>query len=88
MGVEILSAKLYYSSGLRVLWRAGYVHRDISMGNLLLCETANKKTVCKISDLEYAQPQLVRSVEGSPQHGHKTVSLQSLRCQLSFSQQR
>jgi serine/threonine protein kinase len=34
-----------------VLYSAGYVHRDISVGNVLLCEGT-----AKISDLEYARP--------------------------------
>lgn len=42
---------LTLSLGLRFLYSAGYVHRDISTGNVLLCNGRGK-----ISDLEYARP--------------------------------
>lgn len=32
---------------------AGYVHRDISVGNLLYISSEG---ICKVSDLEYAKP--------------------------------
>lgn len=38
--------------GLELLYSAGYVHRDLSPGNLLSCSDGN----CKISDFEYAKP--------------------------------
>ncbi|THH28515.1 hypothetical protein EUX98_g5678 [Antrodiella citrinella] len=44
--------------GLNVMYDAGYVHRDISTGNLLMCKVGNDY-ICKISDLEYAHPYLV-----------------------------
>ena len=58
-------------AGLKVFNAAGYVHRDISTGNLLLCETDGVR-VCKISDLEYARPHVVGTPTNA--HGHKTVS--------------
>ena len=73
--ILLFSAYLDYLLGLKILWHAGYVHRDISTGNLLLCETDDGKLICKISDLEYARPQLVHEEEGSRQRGHKTVSV-------------
>ncbi|TCD65719.1 hypothetical protein EIP91_002295 [Steccherinum ochraceum] len=41
--------------GLQVFHDAGYVHRDISTGNLLVYTYKNGTTMCKISDLEYAR---------------------------------
>lgn len=50
-------------AGLRFLYSAGYVHRDISTGNILLCNGRGK-----ISDLEYARSYevLVSSDDGGP----------------------
>ena len=73
--ILLFPAHVDYLLGLKILWHAGYVHRDISTGNLLLCETDDGKSICKISDLEYARPQLVSEEEGSPQCAHKTVSV-------------
>lgn len=35
-----------------MLYSAGYVHRDLSLGNLIYCSDGN----CKLSDFEYAMP--------------------------------
>lgn len=59
--------------GLKVLHDAEYVHRDVSTGNLLLCET-EEGLVCKISDLEYTHPQSTYLKEGEGAHDRKTVS--------------
>ena len=39
-------------TGLKLLFSAGYVHRDFSTGNLICFRDGS----CKISDFEYAQP--------------------------------
>lgn len=60
-------------TGLKHLYSAGYVHRDLSTGNLLVCNG-----LCKITDLEYAKPYDVieeRLLENAAEHGFKTVSL-------------
>ncbi|KAJ8083328.1 hypothetical protein PM082_009200 [Marasmius tenuissimus] len=44
--------------GLHDFYRAGYVHRDISSGNLLRCKLKGGGYICKIFDLEYARPYL------------------------------
>ena len=44
---------------------AGFVHRDISMGNLLLCKTKDDGHVCKLSDLEYSREQMVLLPSGA-----------------------
>lgn len=54
--------KLYFALGLKVLHDAQYVHRDISASNLLLCQT-DEGPVCKITDLESAQPQVDLNTE-------------------------
>ncbi|KAJ8083338.1 hypothetical protein PM082_009210 [Marasmius tenuissimus] len=43
---------------LHDFYQAGYVHRDISSGNLLRCKLKGSGYICKISDLEYARPYL------------------------------
>ena len=50
---------------------AGFVHRDISMGNLLLCKTKDGGHVCKLSDLEYSREQMI---PGAVQDQSITVS--------------
>ncbi|KAL0065232.1 hypothetical protein AAF712_007743 [Marasmius tenuissimus] len=56
--------------GLEVLYYAGWVHRDVSVGNLLRCHNGADGTyVCKITDLEYARP--FQEEVGLP-HDHKT----------------
>lgn len=60
-------------AGLKYMYSAGYVHRDLSTGNLLKCNGE-----CKITDLEYAKPYEridPRSLEIAAEHGFKTVSL-------------
>ena len=57
---------------LKIFHAAGYVHGDISTGNLLLCKTDNGGMVCKISDLESAHLHEVDSPAGA-QHMHKMV---------------
>lgn len=44
---------LHSRTALRYMQSAGYVHRDISPGNLLYFSADG---TCKISDLEYAKP--------------------------------
>ncbi|KAJ8072287.1 hypothetical protein PM082_015846 [Marasmius tenuissimus] len=57
-------------SGLEVFYYAGWVHRDVSVGNLLRCyNRADGTYVCKITDLEYARP--FQEEAGLP-HDHKT----------------
>ncbi|KAJ8072281.1 hypothetical protein PM082_015840 [Marasmius tenuissimus] len=57
-------------SGLEVFYHAGWVHRDVSVGNLLRCyNRADGTYVCKITDLEYARP--FQEEVGLP-HDHKT----------------
>ncbi|KAK7680258.1 hypothetical protein QCA50_016767 [Cerrena zonata] len=41
--------------GLKLLYSAGYVHRDPSLGNLISCGE-----ICKLSDFEYAEPYELR----------------------------
>ena len=65
---------LFYQIGLKLLFSAGYIHRDLSTGNLIYCEDGS----CKISDLEYAKPcGLVQELgienEGGVDKGGKTV---------------
>jgi serine/threonine protein kinase len=66
MSPRVHRSKIILTSkqGLKVLYSAGYVHRDISTGNVLLCETG-----AKISDLEYARPFeiLVNGEDAQPQ---------------------
>ncbi|KAL0579641.1 hypothetical protein V5O48_002337 [Marasmius crinis-equi] len=57
--------------GLKVFYDAEYVHRDISVGNLLRCEVEKGRYICKISDLEYARPHLEPMNESSPLHDFK-----------------
>ncbi|KAL0062265.1 hypothetical protein AAF712_010834 [Marasmius tenuissimus] len=58
--------------GLNDFYRAGYVHRDVSSGNLLLCKLDGGSYICKISDLEYARPRLVKKKANSKAHDGKT----------------
>ena len=62
-----------HSTGLRMLNEAGFVHRDISTGNLLLCMLDDGASICKLSDLEYSRPQQLSA--GAIQHQTKTVCL-------------
>ncbi|KAK7042947.1 hypothetical protein VNI00_008684 [Paramarasmius palmivorus] len=50
----ILEAIIYIMTAIRYLYSAGYVHRDISTGNLLVARV-NDCVVCKLIDFEYAQ---------------------------------
>ncbi|KAJ8072303.1 hypothetical protein PM082_015862 [Marasmius tenuissimus] len=53
---------------------AEYLHRDISVGNLLWCyDFDHHKMICKITDLEYARPHLLSNEEDYCPHDHKTV---------------
>ncbi|KAK1228050.1 hypothetical protein PQX77_008929 [Marasmius sp. AFHP31] len=58
--------------GLNYFYRAGYVHRDVSNGNLLLCELDGGGYICKISDLEYARPRLAEKKADLKAHDFKT----------------
>ncbi|KAK1230984.1 hypothetical protein PQX77_005916 [Marasmius sp. AFHP31] len=58
--------------GLHDFYRAEYVHRDVSNGNLLLCELDGGGYFCKISDLEYARPRLAPINANSAPHDSKT----------------
>ncbi|KAK1227040.1 hypothetical protein PQX77_010002 [Marasmius sp. AFHP31] len=58
--------------GLNDFYRAGYVHRDVSSGNLLLCELDGGGYICKISDLEYARPRMAPINANSVPHDFKT----------------
>lgn len=63
----------FYYVGLKHLYSAGYVHRDLSTGNLLVC---NGK--CKITDFEYAEPYEgidPSLLENAVEDGLKTASL-------------
>lgn len=63
--------------GLQFLWDAGYVLRDISIGNLILCGGVKGSSACKLSDLEYAkiyQPGAYPLDEATPQRA-RTVCL-------------
>ncbi|KAJ7207101.1 hypothetical protein GGX14DRAFT_324472, partial [Mycena pura] len=42
--------------GLQLLYLAGFVHRDISPGNVLLHRRAGGRCIGKLSDFEYAKP--------------------------------
>jgi serine/threonine protein kinase len=52
------------STGLKYMWKAGFVHRDVSAGNSLFYEGCGK-----LSDLEYAKEYVCMSVSDP-----KTVS--------------
>jgi serine/threonine protein kinase len=46
-------------AGLRWLFRAGYVHRDLSLGNLLRVKINvgnREENVVQLTDFEYAKP--------------------------------
>lgn len=70
MSVEdkVLENSILRCLGLKCLHSAGWVHRDISMGNLLLCGD-----ICKISDLEHALP--YNDPNNLSHHEFKFVSL-------------
>ena len=71
-----LILKLDFALGLKVLHDAQYVHRDISASNLLLCQT-DEGPVCKITDLESAQPQVDLNTETAVRT-HQNLSEYSL----------
>ncbi|KAL0579595.1 hypothetical protein V5O48_002433 [Marasmius crinis-equi] len=58
---------------LQIFYEAKWVHRDVSVGNLLMCPSSKDKRgfVCKITDLEYARPFRDEKVPGT-EHDHKT----------------
>ncbi|THH29963.1 hypothetical protein EUX98_g4223 [Antrodiella citrinella] len=67
--------------GLQVFHAASFVHRDISIGNLLRCEV-DKKFICKISDLEYACPYRKRLPIGARQPEIKTGTPSSMAVEV------
>jgi hypothetical protein len=57
-----LAAVLYLTIGLQLLYCAGWVHRDISSGNVLVSRTSNPTILQgKLLDLEYAKKFLSNS---------------------------
>ncbi|KAF5316066.1 hypothetical protein D9619_006118 [Psilocybe cf. subviscida] len=57
---------------LQVIWCAGWVHRDISNGNILafpVVDGNGTKLKVKLSDLEFAQPQGHRTNSSDPRTG-------------------
>ncbi|KAK7042943.1 hypothetical protein VNI00_008680 [Paramarasmius palmivorus] len=50
----ILEAIVYVFPALEFMYSSGYIHRDISAGNLLV-SSAHGNVVCKLIDLEYAK---------------------------------
>ncbi|KAK1231589.1 hypothetical protein PQX77_005324 [Marasmius sp. AFHP31] len=59
--------------GLKVLYDGEYIHRDLSVGNLLWCyDSEHDMMVCKITDLEYARKYLQTRENDMYLHDHKT----------------
>jgi len=65
-----LAKSLTLPTALRVMFCAGWIHRDISTGNILAIQDENGRWKIKLADLEYAKR--FPSVEGSSDP--KTVS--------------
>ena len=61
---------------LRLMYCAGWVHRDISMGNILIVDDGPK-----IVDLEYAK----RLDDDSKTHQTRTVCVRLLSCTTDYS---
>ena len=67
------------NSALQVLFCAGWVHRDISIGNILavpVTENGSTKWKVKLSDFEFAQPQ------GHPTHSSDSRTVSTDICTL------
>jgi serine/threonine protein kinase len=62
-------------TGLRWMFRAGFVHRDISLGNLLRVQINPGKAVVQLTDFEYSKPIHWPRTDD----GWKTVSFHTLR---------
>ncbi|KAK0232688.1 hypothetical protein IW262DRAFT_1303335 [Armillaria fumosa] len=61
---ELFTGLLHAYRGLRYLYLASYVHRDLSSGNILLCSGKGK-----ISDLEYCKVFQSESPQSDPKTG-------------------
>ncbi|KAL0065214.1 hypothetical protein AAF712_007725 [Marasmius tenuissimus] len=70
---ELVQSLIDALEGLKFFYDAGYLHRDISVGNLLWCyDSDHDKMICKITDLEYSRLYLHSNEEHYCPHDHKT----------------
>ncbi|KAK0468065.1 uncharacterized protein EV420DRAFT_444285 [Desarmillaria tabescens] len=72
----LFTGLLHASKGLRYLYIASYVHRDISSGNILLCSGKRGK----ISDLEYAKLFLTEDPKSDPKTGTPIFMAAEVQC--------
>ena len=65
MAVRWMTSGAYYLIALILMLLAKWVHRDISVGNIILVEDEDGEWTGRVSDLEYA-----REFDSTPR-GHK-----------------
>ncbi|KAK1229993.1 hypothetical protein PQX77_006935 [Marasmius sp. AFHP31] len=73
--------------GLKVFYDGEYIHRDLSVGNLLWCyDSEHDMMVCKITDLEYARKYLQTWENDVYLHDHKigTPAFMAVEVQMNF----
>jgi serine/threonine protein kinase len=69
--------------GLRLVFRAGFVHRDISSGNIIVVADGHGRSQAKLSDFEYSS-MIVRKPTTTHEE-HKTVRHRCLSAVYLFS---
>jgi len=71
------------NKGLAAMQDIGWVHRDVSAGNLFFTRDANSDVVGKIGDLEFAQP--FKIFEATTSHNHnKTGTPPFMACEVQL----